>query len=122
MIIIFILNSILRHFPKDMPLASTCSAAISAACHRPAEDFDAHLLPVQWGVVSDGNRCAFTTHRDVKPLREGNFYIGIPPGVSEESVDNKWRLRWQRIASTWPWRSEGRKWHLNNARTKVCDD
>ena len=47
-----------------MPLVSTCSAAISAACHRPAEDFDSHLLPVRWGFV-DGNCWCFTTSKDV---------------------------------------------------------
>ncbi|KAK5119635.1 hypothetical protein LTR85_007464 [Meristemomyces frigidus] len=36
-----------------MPLASTCSAAISAACHGPAGDREAHLLHVMWGKVDD---------------------------------------------------------------------
>jgi len=30
--------------------ASSCSAAISAACHPDQEDNEAHLFPVQWGV------------------------------------------------------------------------
>ena len=47
-----------------MPLVSTCSAAISAACHRPDEDFDSHLLPVRWGFVR-GNYWCFTTSREV---------------------------------------------------------
>ena len=34
-----------------MPLVSTCSAAISAACHGPERDSDAHLLPVKWGFI-----------------------------------------------------------------------
>jgi hypothetical protein len=54
-----------------MPLASTCSAAISANCHRHHEDFNCWLLPVRWGFVSDtegGNNghFTFTTARDVK--------------------------------------------------------
>ena len=47
-----------------MPLVSTCSAAISAACHRPDEDLDSHLLPVKWGFV-DRNYWCLTTSRDV---------------------------------------------------------
>ena len=52
-----------------IPMASTSSLAISAACHRPAEDTEAHLLPLRWGVVSwDGRRgvghCAFSTKAD----------------------------------------------------------
>ncbi|KAF2135406.1 uncharacterized protein K452DRAFT_332591 [Aplosporella prunicola CBS 121167] len=58
-----------------MPLVSTCSAAISAACHRHPEDKDAHLLPVKWGYVTDRSgdgsteekgRFCFTSARDVK--------------------------------------------------------
>ena len=47
-----------------MPLVSTCSAAISAACHRPDEDSDSHLLPVRWGFV-EGDYWCFTTSREV---------------------------------------------------------
>ena len=47
-----------------MPLVSTCSAAISAACHRPDEDLDSHLLPVKWGFVDRDYWC-LTTSRDV---------------------------------------------------------
>ena len=47
-----------------MPLVSTCSAAISAACHRPDEDSDSHLLPVRWGFVG-GDYWCFTTSREV---------------------------------------------------------
>ncbi|RAR13599.1 carboxypeptidase s1 [Stemphylium lycopersici] len=41
-------------FPPGMPLASSNSAAISAACHRPAEDVDASVLPVKWGAITHG--------------------------------------------------------------------
>jgi hypothetical protein len=39
-------------YPAGMPMAGSCSMAISAACHPPLGDVDAHLKPVQWGVVS----------------------------------------------------------------------
>lgn len=42
------------HYKSDMPLAGTFSMAISAACHRPAEDTDAHLMPLKWGVSHSG--------------------------------------------------------------------
>lgn len=65
-----------------MPFASTCSAAISAACHRPEADNDAHLLPVQWGVVGQDEsglqRCAFTTSRHVQPPTNGSSLLGMP--------------------------------------------
>ena len=61
-----------------VPLMGTCSAAISAACHPPEDDKDAHLLPVRWGVVGvdeDGaERCAFTTAWDVYTPTEGAVY------------------------------------------------
>lgn len=66
-----------------MPLASTCSAAISAACHQPLpDDQEAYMFPVQWGVVgvdrnADGVRvghCCFSTARDVKGPVEGDVY------------------------------------------------
>jgi hypothetical protein len=41
----------LRRLRSNMPLASSCSAAISAACHPPPGDSDASLKPVKWGVV-----------------------------------------------------------------------
>jgi hypothetical protein len=34
-----------------MPLNATCSVIISAACHRPDGDKEAHLFPVRWGAV-----------------------------------------------------------------------
>lgn len=54
-----------------MPLASTCSAAISAACHRHKDYEHAHLLPITWGFVRDGyaaeeSRFCFTKARDVE--------------------------------------------------------
>ncbi|OSS51456.1 hypothetical protein B5807_04021 [Epicoccum nigrum] len=39
-----------------MPVAASCSAVISAACHPPAEDTEASVSAVQWGVVTHGQR------------------------------------------------------------------
>jgi hypothetical protein len=68
----------LRTHASDIPLASTCSAAISAACHPPVGDSEAYLFPVQWGEVSTDDRgighCSLTTARDVKAPEIGKLY------------------------------------------------
>jgi hypothetical protein len=70
-------------YPRGMPLAGSCSAAISAACHPPKEDVDASLKPVQWGAVDHGSgeidgedaagHCTFTSF-PVEPPIEGRLY------------------------------------------------
>ena len=60
-----------------VPLRSTCSAAISAACHKPEGDVDAHLLPVRRKVTGshDGvGHCLFTTAVDIEPPMDGMKY------------------------------------------------
>lgn len=67
---------------KAMPMVSTCSAAISASCHRPPGDYDAWQLPVLWGVTpgrggkydKEVGHCSFTTARDVSRPVEGRLY------------------------------------------------
>ena len=49
-----------------MPVAASCSLALAAAAHRPAEDVDAAVLPVKWGEVvemgdADVGHCCFTS-------------------------------------------------------------
>ena len=64
---------------QGMPLAGSCSAAISAACHRPEEDVDAATKPVMWGVVSSSNgvgHCCFTSF-EVSPPVHGKLYAGL---------------------------------------------
>jgi hypothetical protein len=36
-----------RRYNVGIPLVGSCSAAISAACHRPGEDSSASLLPLK---------------------------------------------------------------------------
>ncbi|KAI8938163.1 hypothetical protein NX059_005828 [Plenodomus lindquistii] len=43
-----------KRYPAGMPMASSCSAAISAACHPVPEDAQASLRPLQWGATSHG--------------------------------------------------------------------
>ena len=65
-----------------MPLVSTCSAAISAACHASSEDTEAHLLPVQWGIIEceagQPARCSFTTLRTVRAPVPDEILLGLP--------------------------------------------
>lgn len=71
-----------RRFKSAMPVASSCSVAIAAACHRPAEDRDAAVLPVKWGEVQkseDGREvghCCFSSF-DVQDLTVNRMYAGV---------------------------------------------
>ena len=68
----------LRTLDTTMPFAGNSSLAISAACHRPLGDNDAHLLPVRWGAVLhetvDGPGHCCLTSFDVEPPIEGQWY------------------------------------------------
>ena len=73
-ILVGILHGFRRH--QGMPLAGSCSAAISAACHRPGDDVDAAIKPVMWGVVSSEHgvgHCCFTSF-EVSPPVQGERY------------------------------------------------
>ncbi|PLN76236.1 hypothetical protein BDW42DRAFT_188808 [Aspergillus taichungensis] len=86
-----------RRLRSDMPVASSCSAAISAACHPPPGDTDASLKPVKWGEIiktqaqskdidhrptdepsnderlfadTDYPHCSFTSREVMKPSRD----------------------------------------------------
>lgn len=69
-----------RHNQLGMPPCGFNSAAISAACHPPAEEEEPHLKPVQWGVVaSDGDEdeighCSFSSGEVTMPI-EGRMYM-----------------------------------------------
>ncbi|MCJ1426734.1 hypothetical protein MMC29_004637 [Sticta canariensis] len=65
-----------RKYNKGMTLAGSCSAAISAACHRPEKDVDAAVLPVLWGAVSTEGpigHCCLTSF-EVSPPVESESY------------------------------------------------
>ncbi|KAH8671223.1 hypothetical protein BX600DRAFT_458587 [Xylariales sp. PMI_506] len=70
-----------RWYDGTMPMVSTNSRAISAACHAlPEDQANGYLLPVQWGVVQiqDGvGKVAFTTapSHTIKEPKEGRYYI-----------------------------------------------
>ena len=73
-----------RRYPGGIPLASTCSAAISAACHPPKDDTEAAWKELQWGVVSSAHgfdgfqeghakHCSFTS-QEIEPPEIGHTY------------------------------------------------
>ena len=70
-----------RKFSASMPIAGSCSAAISAACHRRHEEVDAALKPVQWGAVTEEGlaygHCCFSSEEVTIP-EVGKQYAGLP--------------------------------------------
>lgn len=68
----------LGRYKAGMPLAGSCSAALSAACHPPADEPDVALVPVKWGVTSVEQgigHCALSG-RYVSPPITGRRYLG----------------------------------------------
>ena len=94
MIIVIILGSIIvllgicfgfRKAGGGIPLAGSCSAAISAACHPPEADVNASLKRVMWGVVAEDSfqhegesvgHCSFTSSKVEAPV-VGKLYAGL---------------------------------------------
>lgn len=67
-----------RQFKVRIPFVASCSLVISAACHQPRDDREAHLKRVKWGVVKervfDGElHCSLSSQR-VEPPKEGTRY------------------------------------------------
>ena len=94
MIFVIILGSVIvllgicfgfRKSRGGMPLAGSCSAAISAACHPPEADVNASLKRVMWGVVVGDSfqyegecvgHCSFTSSKVEAPV-VGKYYAGL---------------------------------------------
>jgi hypothetical protein len=69
-----------RRFKAGIPLAASCSAAISAACHSPANETESSVLPLKWGVVVGESweavgHCSFSSSEVTMPV-PGNRYAG----------------------------------------------
>ncbi|KXX81510.1 hypothetical protein MMYC01_202482 [Madurella mycetomatis] len=78
MIIFLVATGCQRLSSETMPVAGSCSAAISAACHQVSYDEHAWKEPLQWGAVhfegDEMGHCSFS-NSEVEPLREGVVYI-----------------------------------------------
>lgn len=85
---LLLLGGIALGFKKinsDMPIASSCSSAIAAACETSSlvDDDNDPSMPLQWGVVSseshtphDVGHCCFTAGQVTAPV-EGRLYAGV---------------------------------------------
>lgn len=74
-----------RRYDPGMLLVGSCSAAISAACYRPAEDRDASIRPVMLGTLVEGEEGGVGPNKvrhyrltifKVEPPVEGRLYTG----------------------------------------------
>jgi hypothetical protein len=81
-----------RRYDDGIPLVGSCSAAISAACHRSSMDSMAHLKPVMWGVTEKGGHameevghCCFSSFEVERPVK-GNLYAGAKSNMHEMEI------------------------------------
>ena len=77
-----------RRLDMGIPIVSSCSAAIAAACHKPPGDYEnASEKAVKWGVVEEAGvqgefgHCSFTSLPVSKP-EYGVAYAGWNAGVA----------------------------------------
>ena len=68
------------HYPTNMPLAGSNSAAISAACHRREDEAgDIVQRPLRYGALpcgdAEGRRRVGFSAEDVEPLVSGEIYV-----------------------------------------------
>jgi hypothetical protein len=68
-----------RVIKPSMPLAATCSATISAACHhREAGEGEIALKPLRWGCVGTDEEgvghCAFSSGNEIEAVAPGAWY------------------------------------------------
>lgn len=72
---IFLFGLSLRPLKSNLPLLSSCSTAISAACHPPPGDEDAAVKPVMWGDVGqDSSSSTFSYQSTLDDRRDDYTY------------------------------------------------
>lgn len=82
-----------RRLPSDMPLASSCSAAISACCHPPPKDTGASLKPVKWGEVIDRPRISSRIEESSEHTSEDDHVEGTQVGYAHCSFTSDQVMR-----------------------------
>ncbi|THC89639.1 hypothetical protein EYZ11_010915 [Aspergillus tanneri] len=84
----------LRRLKAHMPIAGTCSAAISAACHPPIGDEDAASKPVMWGEAprdeNTGERARYA-HFDTNCWEHTVNFIGVTLSSRPPASMTNWR-------------------------------
>ena len=81
MMVVMLVGMGFRKLDRRMPVAASCSVAISAAAQRPENDPDASSFLVKWGDLSSGRakdvgHCCFTS-ADVVAVVPGRRYAGM---------------------------------------------
>lgn len=87
----------------NLPAGATCSAIVSAACHRPVGDKEAHLFPVIWGDVTEQEKFVarrlespkILSPRSTQELQQSQaqkqsprpIQVEIPEGLEQGSLD-----------------------------------
>ncbi|KAB8213217.1 hypothetical protein BDV33DRAFT_210419 [Aspergillus novoparasiticus] len=75
LILLFTLGA--KRLRSHAPLVSHCSAAISAACHPPADDTDAALKPVMWGEINVKRFIREAGGQELNPLEEQQAEVSV---------------------------------------------
>lgn len=79
LILLITISAGLKKVNTAVPTGGTCSAVVSAACHRPSGDKNAALELVKWGVVRESNggriqdHCCITSW-PVEVPKQGRYY------------------------------------------------
>jgi hypothetical protein len=73
LMVIILVDMGFRKLDSCMPVAVSCSVAISAAAHRSGDDSAASGLPVKWGELASGqekdvSHCCFASVDIVEPV------------------------------------------------------
>ncbi len=91
-----------RRFEAGMPDGPHCSMVISAACHRPADDVDAAVLPVMWGMVKTSvDQWSDDRASDDRTIEDGDSGVGhwcftshpVVPPIHNKVIEGNDRLR-----------------------------
>ncbi|MCJ1398987.1 hypothetical protein MMC11_002189 [Xylographa trunciseda] len=81
-----------RKYHSGMPIVSTCSRAISAACHAAPGDDNAASKALMYGVIhqtEDGRELVGFSSKEVKPLEAGKVYGGEAASDRGEVTSNE---------------------------------
>ncbi|KAF8542363.1 hypothetical protein BDD12DRAFT_876690 [Trichophaea hybrida] len=78
----------LQYYDYDMPVAGSCSAAISAACHPIKIDRDATLRPLMWGDVSGMDKFNVIEGEQIRHLTFSDEDVQVPINVELVEVES----------------------------------
>lgn len=92
LIVVAVVGIGLKPLKNHVPLAVNCSAAISAACHPPADDTNAALQPIMWGEIpmeAEVGDTGSNTDRLLPGSRRASGEVlltGVGPETTEDEV------------------------------------